>query len=154
MNRCITSCGEAPVGELSLGSQRTPCACRAAVHDSVLIVVVREYIVVFWFMFSTKSPILPFMCTDAFLNVFIQSCQFGRGRVSFAEVVWSGHHVQYLCWYRFLIESVPSSRGVVRCCFEYNYAKDLLISLAVCWKGTLVQGGLHLLSVSVPVGLF
>ena len=31
--------------------------------------------------------------------------------------------------------------------------KDLYISLAVCWKGTLAQGGLHLLSVAVPVGL-
>ena len=31
--------------------------------------------------------------------------------------------------------------------------EDLLISLAVCWKGTLAQGGLHFLSVSVPVRL-
>ena len=30
---------------------------------------------------------------------------------------------------------------------------DLLISLEVGWKGMLAKGGLHLLSVSVPVGL-
>ena len=53
------------------------------------------------------SSFLPFMLTDAFLDVFIQSWQFRRGVVSFAEVVSSGHHVQYLCWYRFLVESGP-----------------------------------------------
>ena len=40
------------------------------------------------------SPFLPFMLTDAFLNVFIQSWQFRRGAISFAEVVSSGHHIQ------------------------------------------------------------
>ena len=80
------------------------------------------------------SPFFPFMLTDAFLDVFIQSWQFRRGTISFAEVVLSGHHVQYFCWYRFLVESVSSSRDVVRCCFEYNCTKDLLISLTVCWK--------------------
>ena len=35
----------------------------------------------------------------------------------FAEVVSSGHHIQYLCCYRFLVDSVPSSMDVVRCCF-------------------------------------
>ena len=66
-------------------------------------------------MFSTKSlHFLPLMLTDAFLNVFIQNWQFIRGGVSFAEVVSSGHHVQYLCWYMFLVESVPYSRDVVR----------------------------------------
>ena len=64
------------------------------------------------------SPFLPFMLTDAFLGAFIQSWQFRRGAISFAEVVSSGHHIQYLCWYRFLVESVSSSRDVVRCCFE------------------------------------
>ena len=34
-----------------------------------------------------------------------------------------------------------------------NCMKDLLISLAVCWKGTVAQGGLHFLSLSVPVFL-
>ena len=33
--------------------------------------------------------------------------------VSFTEVILSVHHVQYLCWYRFLMESVASSRDVV-----------------------------------------
>ena len=50
------------------------------------------------------------------------------------------------------MESVLSSMDVVRCCFEKNCSKDLLISLTVCWKGTLAQGSL--VSVFVPVGLF
>ena len=52
------------------------------------------------------------MLTDAFLDVFIQSWQFRRGVVSFAEVVSSGHHVQYLHWYRFHVES-EEIKGVV-----------------------------------------
>ena len=63
------------------------------------------------------SPFFPCMCADAFLDVFIQSWQFRRSGVSFPEVISTGHHFQYLCWYRFLVESVPSSRDVVRCCF-------------------------------------
>ena len=65
------------------------------------------------------------MLTDAFLDVFIKSWQFRRGGVSFAEVVSSGHQVQYLCWYRFLL------KNVVRCCFESNCTKNLIISLSV-----------------------
>ena len=64
------------------------------------------------------SYFFPFMLTDAFLDDFIQSWQFRRGAISFADVVSSGHHIQYLCWYRFLVESVSSSKDVVRCCFE------------------------------------
>ena len=107
-----------------------------------------------WSRFSNKiSPFLSFMCTDAFMDVLIQSWQFRRGGVSFADVISAGHDVQYLYWYRLLVESVPSSRDMLRCCFEKNCTRDLLISLPVCWKGTLAQDGLHLLSVSVPVGL-
>ena len=51
------------------------------------------------------------------------------------------------------MESVSSSRDVVRCYFEYNCTKDLIINLAVCWKGKLAQGGFNLVSVFVPVGL-
>ena len=29
------------------------------------------------------------------------------------SLLWSVHHVQYLCWYSFLMESVASSRDVV-----------------------------------------
>ena len=42
------------------------------------------------------SLFLPFMLTYAFLDVFIQSWQFRRSAISFAEVVSSSHHVQYL----------------------------------------------------------
>ena len=63
---------------------------------------------------STKSRIcLPFVCVDAVLDVIIQSWQFKWGGVSFTEVISSCHHIQYLCWYRFLVESVSSSRDVV-----------------------------------------
>ena len=34
-----------------------------------------------------------------------------------------------------------------------NYTEDLLISLAVCWKRAIAQGGLYFMSVSIPVGL-
>ena len=64
------------------------------------------------------SSFFPFMLTYAFPEVSIQSLQFWRGAVSFAEAVSSGHHVQYLCWYRFLVKSVSSGRDVVRCCVK------------------------------------
>ena len=58
-------------------------------------------------------PFLPFVCVDAVLDVIIQSWQFRRGGISFTEVISSCHHIQYLCWYRFLVESVSSSWDVV-----------------------------------------
>ena len=64
------------------------------------------------------SQFFPFMYMGAFLDVFIQSWQFMPGEVSLAEVVSPGHHVQYLFWYRFLMEYVVCRRDVVRCCFE------------------------------------
>ena len=78
-------------------------AVRFALPSIPLIVLHSLVISDLWSMFSTKS---------------LHSWQFRRGAISFAEVVSSGHHVQYLCWYRFLVESVSSSRDVVRCCFE------------------------------------
>ena len=68
---------------------------------------------VFWFKVSTKSQCLPFVCVDAVLDVIIQSCQFRLCVISFTEVTLSCHHIQYLCWYRFLVESGSSSRDVV-----------------------------------------
>ena len=59
------------------------------------------------------SQFLPFVCVDAVLDVIIQSWQFRRGGISFMEVISSCHHIQYLCWYRFLMEFVSSSRDVV-----------------------------------------
>ena len=55
---------------------------------------------------------IPFKYPDAVLDVFIKSWQFRQGGVSFTEVI-SGHHIQYVCWYRFLMEFVSSSRYVV-----------------------------------------
>ena len=51
---------------------------------------------VFWAMVSTK-----------YLN-FSRLCTLFCG----------GHHVQYICWYRLLVDFVASSRDMVRCCFE------------------------------------
>ena len=64
------------------------------------------------------SPFLPFVCVDAVLDVIIQYWPFRRGGNSFTEVITSCHHIKYLCWYRFLVESVSSSRDVVGSCFE------------------------------------
>ena len=63
--------------------------------------------------FNKISPFLPFVCVDAVLYVIIQSWQFRRGGISFTEVNSSCHHIQYLRWYRFIVESVSSSRDVV-----------------------------------------
>ena len=60
---------------------------------------------VYWL--NKISSLLPFVCVDAVLDVIIHSWQFRRGGVSFTEVI------SYLCWYRFLVETVSSSRDVV-----------------------------------------
>ena len=59
------------------------------------------------------SPFLPFVCVDAVLHVIIQSWQFRPGGISFTDVISSCHLIQYLCWCRLLVDSVPSSRDVV-----------------------------------------
>ena len=101
---CLDDENEIPLKEIASFS-----AVRFALPSIPLIVLHSLIIYVLWSMFSTKSlHFFLFMLTDAFLDVFIQSWQFRRGVVSFAEVVSSGHHVQYLCCYRFLVESVPS----------------------------------------------
>ena len=64
------------------------------------------------------SLFLPFVCIDAVLDVILQSWQFRQGGVSFTEVISSCYHIQYLCWYMFLVESVSSSRHMVWRCFE------------------------------------
>ena len=95
----------------------------SAVHfvlPSIYLIVLHSLVrSVFWSMSSTKSLHCFRLCSQMrFCMSFFQSLPFRRGGVSFTEVVSSSHHVQYLCWYRFLVESVPSSRDVVRCCFE------------------------------------
>ena len=64
---------------------------------------------VFWSMVSTKSLHL---CTQ--IRFWMSLFNLGSsGGVSFTEVISSVHQVQYICWYRFLMESVTSSRDVV-----------------------------------------
>ena len=65
---------------------------------------------------STKSPCLAFVCVDAVLDVIIQSWQF-RWDLFYGSLL-SCHHIQYLCWYRYFMEAVSSSRDVVGRCFE------------------------------------
>ena len=81
-------------------------ASRFALPSIPLVVLHSLVRSVFWSMVSTKSFHFSPLC-------FIQSWQFRRGGVFFTEVISSVHHVQYLCWYRFLMESVTSRRDVV-----------------------------------------
>ena len=71
---------------------------------------------VFWSMVSTKSLHFCRLCTQIRLRMALLnlgSSDDGGGGVSLKEVISSVHNVQYLCWYRFLMESVVSSRDVV-----------------------------------------
>ena len=52
------------------------------------------------------SQFLPFVSVDTVLDVIIQSWQFKRGGVSFMDAISFCHHIQYFCWYRFLVESI------------------------------------------------
>ena len=63
---------------------------------------------VFWSMVSTKSLHFCRLCTQ--IRFWMALLNLGS---SFTEVISSVYHVQYLCWYRFLMESVASSRDVV-----------------------------------------
>ena len=64
---------------------------------------------VFWSMVSTKFLRL---CTP--IRFWMSLFNLGSsGEVSFTEIISSVHHVHYLCWYRFLMESVTPSRDVV-----------------------------------------
>ena len=89
-------------------------ASRFALPSIPLIILHSLVASVFWSKVSTKSlHFLPFVCVNVVLDVIIQSRQFRRGGISFTEVISSCHHIQYFCWYRFLVESVSSSRDVV-----------------------------------------
>ena len=86
-------------------------AMRLALLSIALIVLHSLVRFVFWSMFLTKS--LYFCCLCSQMHLYYSVLAVQTRRVSFAEVISSGHHIQYLCWYRFLVQSVPSSRDVV-----------------------------------------
>ena len=74
---------------------------------------------VFWSMVSTKSLHFSLVC--------VRRCGSGyRNSVLAVQARWDlfygGHLVlsshKYICWYRFFVESVSSSRDVVGRCFE------------------------------------
>ena len=80
---CLDDESEIPLKEIDSFS-----AVRFALPSIPLIVLHSLAISVLWSMFSTKSlHFFPFILTDAFLDVFIQSWQFSRGVLSIAEVV-------------------------------------------------------------------
>ena len=87
-------------------------AVRFALPSIALIVLHSLVIYVLWSMFSTKSLHFFRLCSQMRFGMSL----FSLG--SSGEVVSSGYHVKYPCWYRFLVESVSSSRDVVRFCFE------------------------------------
>ena len=72
-------------------------ASRFALPSIPLIVLHSLVTSVLWSMVSTS------------LSIF-SVCAHRCGGVSFTEVISSVHHVQYLCWYSFLMESVAYSR--------------------------------------------
>ena len=81
---------------------------------SIPLIVLHSLVTyVFWSMVSTKSPHFFRLCTQ--MRVWMALFNLGSsGEVGyFTEVISSVHHVQYLCWYSFLMESVASSRDVV-----------------------------------------
>ena len=67
---------------------------------------------------TTPSP-SPFSCLCSQMRFWMSLFSLGSSdEVGSLLRRSSSHHVQYLFWYRFLVDSVPSSRNVVRCCFE------------------------------------
>ena len=87
-------------------------ASRFALPSISLMVLYSLVTSVFWSKVSTKYPHFCLLCVDAVLDVINQSWKFRQSGISFTEVISSCHHIQYLCWYRFLVESVSSSRDV------------------------------------------
>ena len=108
----VASCSD-DENEISLKVIASFSASRFALPSIPLIVLHSLVIFVFWSKVSTKYQFFPFVCVVAVLDVIIQSWQFRRGGIPFTEVILSCQHIQYLCWYRFLVESVSSSRDVV-----------------------------------------
>ena len=87
-------------------------ALRFALPSIPLIVLHSLVMSVFWSMVSTKCLHFFRVCTR--MRFWMALFNFGSsGGVSFTQVISSVHHVQYLCWYMFLMESVASSRDVV-----------------------------------------
>ena len=109
---CVDDENEIPLKEIALFS-----AMRFALPSIPLIVLHSLVIAVLWSMFSTKSLHFCRLCSH--MRFWMSLFSLGSsGVVRSLLRRSSGHHVQYLCWYRFLVESVSSSRDVVRCCFE------------------------------------
>ena len=100
-------------------------ASRFALPSIPLIVLHR--LVIFVQGLNKISPFLPCVCVDAVLAVIVHSWQFRRGGISFTEPISSCHHIQYLCWYRFLVETVSSSRDVM--CAMSRTVRNIFSSL-------------------------
>ena len=69
---------------------------------------------VFWSMVSTKYPHFCRLCTQMrFWMALFNLGNSGEVGSLLRMTISSVHHVQYLCWYSFLMEFVASSRDVV-----------------------------------------
>ena len=91
--------------------------------NKIPLKVIASFSAMHFALLSISLIVLSFgPCSQQNLSIFavyahrcVSGCLFSLGS---SDEVGSSHHVQYLCWYRFLVESVPSSKDVVRCCFE------------------------------------
>ena len=108
MASCLDDENEIPLKVIASFS-----ASRFALRSIPLIVLHILVRYVFWSMVSTKSQLFS-VCVQRYGSGCLYSILAVQVRwVSFTEVILSVHHVQYICWYRFLMESVTSSRDVV-----------------------------------------
>ena len=96
---CLDDENEIPLKVIA--SLSASCFALPSIPLIVLHSLIRS---VFWSMVSTKSLHYCRLCTYI---------RFWMSLFNLGKVISSVHHVQYLCGYRFLIETVMSSRDVV-----------------------------------------
>ena len=136
---CLYDENEIPLKVIALFS-----AVRFALPSIPLIVVHSLVRSVFWSMFSTKSP-------------FFRLCSQMRFWMSLFSLDSSDEVGSLLRRSSRLVITSSISAGTGSSWILYRpvgmWCDADLSRIVVCWEGTLAQGGLHLLSVSVPVGL-
>ena len=100
--------------ELQLKVIASFSASRFALPSIYLMVLHSLVTYVFWSKVSTKSLNFAF-CVRRCGSGCHNSVLAGQARW---DLFYGGHHIQYLCWYRFLVEFVSSSRDVGMWCVE------------------------------------
>ena len=102
---CVDDENEIPLKEIASFS-----TVRFALPSIPLIVLHSLVISVLWSMFSTKSLHFCRLCSQ--IHFWMSLFSLGSsGEVR--SLLRRSSRIQYLCWYRFLVESVSSSRDVV-----------------------------------------